>query len=353
MGRPIRVALVGCGRIARVHRSYLEGLATVALAGAWDSDASARDAFANETGIRVFATLEELLETGGPDVAHILTPPLTHAPLAMKLLEAGVNVLVEKPFASTTADADRVLAVAQRCGRWVTADHNRWFDPVVQQAAQMLAGGQLGKLVGVEVFQGAEIGEREARGHWSTNLPGGSLHNLASHALYLMRRFAGPVRDLRVIARVGPGDALEEVRLVAMGEQAPASVTLSVRTRPFTNRLTLYGTEATVEVNLNNMTLVERRPRQLPKLLNKVWPNLSEASQLLTATVRNAVAFAVGRQRFYPGIGAHLRVLYEQVAVGNPPPVTAAEARDVVAWYDEILTQCGIGASTYPTAVPA
>jgi len=46
-------------------------------------------------------------------------------------------------------------------------------------------------------------------------------------------------------------------------------------------------------------------------------------------------------------------VLYEQVSVGNPPPVTAAEARDVVAWYDEILTQCGIGASTYPTAVPA
>src|SRR5262249_26197581 len=105
----------------------------------------------------------------------------------------------------------------------------------------------------------------------------------------------------------------------------------------------------------NNMTMIERRTRQLPKLVGKVWPNLSEAGQLLRATAQNAIAYATGRQRFYPGIGAHLRVLYEHVAAGGEPPgsaakggdraASAAEGRDVVAWYEEILAQSGITAA--------
>jgi predicted dehydrogenase len=282
-------------------------------------------------------------------VVHVLTPPPSHAPLALQLLGAGVDVLVEKPLAMNAEEADRVVAAARRSGRWVSVDHNRWFDPVVQQAARALARGELGDLVGVDVFQGAEAGEvekMEAGGdHWSMRLPGGLLHNLASHPLYLMRRFAGPVRDLRVVSRLTRGGQLEEVRLIALGERCPASIAMSLRARPFLNRITLLGSRATLEVNLNNMTLVERRPRALPKLVGKVYPNVSEAVQLLAATARNAVAFAAGRQRFYPGIGAHLRLLYEQVAAGGAPPVEAAEGRDVVAWYDEILAQAGIGAA--------
>jgi predicted dehydrogenase len=266
--------------------------------------------------------------------------------LAIELLNAGVNVLVEKPLALTTGEADSVLEAAQRAGRWVSVDHNRWFDPVVQEAARAVAAGRLGRIVGVEVFQGADPSEAEklASGstHWSTQLHGGTLHNLAPHPLYLMRRFAGRMQDLHVIARTTDAGQLEEVRLAGLGEVAPALVTISLYARPFMNRLTLLGSEASMEVNLNNMTLFERRPRQLPKLVGKVWPNLNEAWQLVGATVRNGIAFAAGRQRFYPGIGAHLKALYESVARGGPPPVDAQEGRDIVAWYDEILVQAGI-----------
>jgi predicted dehydrogenase len=167
------------------------------------------------------------------------------------------------------------------------------------------------------------------------------LHNLAPHPLYLMRRFAGPARSLWAVGRRSDGQ-LDEVQVVADGERAPATVTMSLHARPFMNRLWLYGTEASLEVNLNNMTLLERRPRSLPKLLGKVWPNLSEAAQLLGATVRNGVAFIAGRQRFYPGIGAHLAALYASVAAGGAPPVSADEGRDVVCYYEDILAQCGI-----------
>jgi predicted dehydrogenase len=348
-----RVGLIGCGRIARVHRAYLQGLPQVELIGVCDADPAARTSFAGESNLPAFATPAELIERGRPDAVHVLTPPASHAGLAMELLSRGVNVLVEKPLALSAAQADEVIAAARRSGRWVTVDHNRWFDPVVQRAADALAAGRLGRLVGVEVFQGAEAGEAEklsgGHAHWSARLPGGALNNLASHPLYLMRRFAGPVRDVRVVARRVQGSFLEEVRLVAEGEHALATVTMSMRAQPFMNRLTLLGSEATVDVNLNNMTLIERRARELPKLLGKVWPNLSEAGQLVAATTRNALAYASGRQRFYPGIGAHLRALYSGLASGGEPPVSAAEARDVVAWYDEILAQSGI--RTAPTAL--
>jgi predicted dehydrogenase len=346
VGTRLRVGLVGCGRIARVHRAYLQGLPQVELIGICDSDATARASFALEASLPQFATLGEMVERGRPDAVHVLTPPNTHAGLALELLRAGVNVLVEKPMALCAAEADAVVAAARRAGRWITVDHNRWFDPVVQRAAARVASGALGRVVGVDVFQGAEAGEAEklsaGHGHWSARLPGGVLNNLASHPLYLLRRFAGPLRDLHVVARRTDGGQLEEVRVIADGEHAIGGVTMSLRAQPFMNRLTVLGSEASLEVNLNNMTLIERRARQLPKLIGKVWPNLSEAGQLIVATAQNTIAFAAGRQRFYPGIGAHLRALYEQVASGGEPPVSAAEGRDVVAWYDEILAQSGI-----------
>lgn len=347
----LRVALIGCGRIARVHRTYLQAIPQVELVGVCDSDSSARETFARETSLPGFASVAELIERGKPDAVHVLTPPATHAPLALELLRQGVNVLVEKPMALSAAEADAVIAAAKRAGRWISVDHNRWFDPVVQQAAAAVAGGRLGTLIGVEVFQGAEAGEADKRdgAHWSARLPGGVLNNLASHPLYLMRRFSGPVRDLRVISRTVEGGWLEEVRAVADGERAMATITMSMRIQPFMARIALLGSEASLEVNLNNMTLVERRTRKLPKLVGKVWPNLNEAAQLVTATARNTIAFATGKQRFYPGIGAHLQALYAAVAAGGEPPVSAAEGRDVVAWYDEILAQSGI--RTAPTAL--
>jgi predicted dehydrogenase len=339
----IRVALVGCGRIARVHRTYLAELPTVQLVGVCDRDPAARDRFAAAANVPAFATPSELLAATHPEVVHVLTPPRSHAAVAIRALEAGANVLVEKPLAMCTAEADAVLAVARRTGRWVTVDHNRWFDPIVQEAARRVADGGIGRLRGVEVFQGAEIegAGGDAAADWRLALPGGALHNLASHPLYLARRFAGELRERRLIVRAEDG-VLEEVRLAALGEQAPALITLSLRTRPFMNWLRLLGEAATLELNLNNMTMVCRAPRSLPKLLGKVWPNLSEAWQLVAATARNAVEFAAGRQRFYPGIGGHLRTLYARLAAGEPPPVSAAEGRDVVVWYDEILAAAGV-----------
>jgi predicted dehydrogenase len=275
-----------------------------------------------------------------PDAVHVLTPPATHAELAITALEAGAHVLVEKPMALDRAEADAMVSAAKRCGRALAVDHNRWFDPVVQRARGLLAAGTLGELVGVDVVQGAAVEEAQAfaagtRRHWSADLPGGVMHNLAPHPAYLLRNFVGPLSEVHACS-VSRGGALHELRAVVAGERCLGTMTVSLRGRPLTNTVRLVGSLATVEVNLNNMTLVLRRDRRVPKLVGKVLPNLEEAAQLLAATVRNGVAFATGRQRYFPGMGILIERFYQHVAAGAPPPTTGEEGADVVALLDAL-----------------
>ena len=127
------------------------------------------------------------------------------------------------------------------------------------------------------------------------------------------------------------------------GAVALGTLTISLQTQPFMNRLVLYGNAMTAEVNLNNMTMVVRRTRRAPKLVSKVLPNLDEAAQLVWATAVNTIEFVRGRQRYYPGMGLHFRQLYAALALGAPPPVSADEARETVWLMEEIWRQGGAG----------
>jgi predicted dehydrogenase len=339
----IRVALVGCGRIAHVHAGYLRQVPEVEFVGACDLDADARETFARRWQLPTYLDIDELLAAGQPDAVHIVTPPSSHAPLAKQLLAAGVHVLVEKPMALTAAEAAEMVAAAEAAGRHLTVDHNRWFDPVIIAARDLLASGALGDITGVDVFQGAPLAEAAPdggtrAGHWTTGLPGGSLYDSAPHPAYLLRGFIGSVSDVRVIARHTPSGAIEELRAVVAGEKALGTFTLCSRSQPIMNRVVVFGTRATADVNLNNMTMIVRRNRKVPKIVGKVLPNLEEAAQLVVATVVNGIEFIRGRQRFYPGMGVHFRQLYRALAAGEAPPVSAREGQEVMQLLEEIWT---------------
>jgi len=90
------------------------------------------------------------------------------------------------------------------------------------------------------------------------------------------------------------------------------------------------------------MTLIERGRDACLRFLGKVWPNLSEARSSCRRPSATARRSCRTGERYYPGIGAHLRLLYANVAAGKPPPVEAEEGLDVARWYDEILRQAGL-----------
>ena len=327
----LRVGIVGCGIIANAHLPYVRqaGGEPVALC---DLSIAASGELADRHGIqRVYRSVIDMLECENLDAVHVLTPPHAHAPVAIAALERGVPALVEKPLALRVEDVEAMSAAARRGGTFFTADHNRLFDPPMLEARRLWESGELGELVAIESYQAGMASERE----WLGELAGGGIGDLVPHPLYLQLHFLGAVGRLEALAfsprhEDGRGEKIEELRVLMQGEGRTGSLTISMNASPMMNTLKLCGSRMTVEVNLNNMTIVKRRNYEVPKIIAKPLPNLDESWQLLTQTTRNTVDFVRGKIRFYPGMGELIRRFYDSIRRGTPPPVSEAEAAAVV-----------------------
>ena len=104
----MRVAILGCGHISEQHVRTLKKIPAIDLVGVCDLDRHHAKSLAERHQIPgIYDDVDDLLTGCNPDVVHILTPPQTHRPLVIQVLEAGCNVLVEKPFAENAQDASR------------------------------------------------------------------------------------------------------------------------------------------------------------------------------------------------------------------------------------------------------
>ena len=141
---PLRVAVVGAGSFGRNHlRVYREFESLhpdlVQLTALVDTDPQRRDEQAAQYNLPGFASLEDLLASGTvPDAASICVPTVHHARVAEQLLLAGVDVLIEKPFASSLAAADRILALAHERSRILQIGHLERFNPVVAAVTERI-----------------------------------------------------------------------------------------------------------------------------------------------------------------------------------------------------------------------
>ncbi|MEO7144317.1 MAG: Gfo/Idh/MocA family oxidoreductase [Bryobacteraceae bacterium] len=125
----IRIAVAGAGSFGRNHLRVIRESGRAELAAVVDTnEARARQAAA-DYGCRAMTRVEEL--AGCVDAVIVATPTCTHAPVAAMLLEAGMDVLVEKPIASDPAGARMLVETAVRCGRILQVGHLERFNPAV------------------------------------------------------------------------------------------------------------------------------------------------------------------------------------------------------------------------------
>ena len=140
---PISVAVIGVGAFGRNHARVYHQLAqqgeAVTLAAVVDQDVARADAVAKEYGTRAFGSVEQMIATRGEIQAASVTVPTTeHAAIAQKLMEAGIDVLIEKPLATSLAEADKLTATAQRLGRIGQVGHLERFNPAVRATLPFL-----------------------------------------------------------------------------------------------------------------------------------------------------------------------------------------------------------------------
>lgn len=132
----IPVGVCGAGAFGRNHLRVIRESGRAALAGVFDTDAARAAAAGAEFGCKVYVSLEEM--AAGCRAAVVAAPTMAHSDVACRLMESGLDVLVEKPIAVTVAEARTMNDVAAARGRILQVGHLERFNPAVDAARRML-----------------------------------------------------------------------------------------------------------------------------------------------------------------------------------------------------------------------
>jgi len=139
---PINVAVVGVGAFGRNHARVYQALqkaGSVRLVGVVDPDTARADAMATEFGCKAFGSIDQMLTTHSEvQAASVAVPTVLHLEVARALMEAGVDVLIEKPVAATLAEADELLRSAAEHKRIAQVGHLERFNPAVRATLPLL-----------------------------------------------------------------------------------------------------------------------------------------------------------------------------------------------------------------------
>jgi predicted dehydrogenase len=135
-GQRIRVAVVGAGDFGRNHARVYKGLEEAELVAIVDANPERARLIAEEFGCVVLPDVDAL--HGRVDAASVAVPTVAHAEIGCRLLEQGIDVLVEKPIAASVAEADLLIKAAERNGRILQVGHLERFNPGVIAAQEAL-----------------------------------------------------------------------------------------------------------------------------------------------------------------------------------------------------------------------
>jgi predicted dehydrogenase len=223
----VRVGLVGCGAFARFSMARYRLLPGVRIAAVADIDAAAARRAADELGAAAVVP-DALLVAEDIDLVYIATPPALHFRQARAALEAGKHVLVEKPLATTVADADTLAALAARRRLACVANLVERYNPLADAVRAVIRSRLLGDLVhGLFINEAADEGLAPGHWFWDREMSGGIFVEHGVHFFDLVASWLGAgdvVTAARAVRPSAPGDgrAVEEQVVCTCRYQAPA-----------------------------------------------------------------------------------------------------------------------------------
>lgn len=200
---PLRIAFSGTGHISQIHARAARSIDGLELAAVVNHKPGSMASYAEEFGIkRQYTTVEDLLSAGDVDILVVSTPNYLHAPQTIAALEAGLHVMVEKPMAMNSAEAERMLRASERSGARLMVAHCWRFDEEVNWVKDQIDAGRLGEVLrtkgcGVHVNWGPSGWFVEAR-----YAGGGALADMGIHAIDVARYFLGDPQPQSVYARL-------------------------------------------------------------------------------------------------------------------------------------------------------
>jgi len=220
----VRLGIVGAGIMGELHARILSRHPACEVVAIADSHRERAQALAARFNIpATFASHQEMLAGAEIDVVSVCTPDFAHAEAAIAAAEAGKHVLVEKPLAVTVADAEAIIAAAQRSRvKVMTQFSHRWV-PAYHQTKDLLAGGDLGQPLMAYARKNNPIFVPTEMIHWANRTTPSWF--LSSHDIDLVcwwfesepaEVYANAVRQVLVARGIDTPDAIQaQVRFAA------------------------------------------------------------------------------------------------------------------------------------------
>ncbi len=304
---PLRVALIGAGYIAPWHAEAVRATGRARLTAVVDPARDAAEALAGGYGARAFGSVEEMVAAGVADAVHVLTPPAYHRDIAVRCLEAGLHVLVEKPAALSPGDVSAMAEAARKAGRHLAVSHNFLALPGYERLKAMVAEGVLGRISAADIHWAFPLPPLRSGpyGLWLLRETGNLLLELGPHPFAFAVDLFGPLTVLAVVTGQpvpipGGGERPQSWRILARAGDVDVTIHLSLVETHDDRSVTLRGSSGMAQFDHAADVLTVSLDNTGDLVVNPLRHELSLAGQHLREGVRNAARQAVSLNRRAP-----------------------------------------------------
>lgn len=323
----LRAAVLGLGMMGRHHARILQSLPGIDFAGAVDP-AGDRHGVVRDPAL-VFDSLERLLDSGPLDMAVVALPTEEHLPAALALAGADVNMLIEKPLAASTEDAELIIAAVRRRGLAAAVGHVERFNPSLLALREKLGEGILGDVFLVATERVGPFPERIK--------DVGVVKDLATHDLDIVSWVAGaPITTVSAQTAHRTGRPHEDLVLVTgrLATDVPFNTIVDWLTPTKTRRTRVLGERGMLvaETVTADLTFYEN---------GQVTSDWGSSQALRGVTEGDATRFALARSE---PIRSELEAFRDLVR-GDPdaPVVTLAQGLAAVRSAEAVLESARSG----------
>lgn len=352
----LRVAIVGCGKVADQHVEAIHRIQDCEIVALCDRELLMAKQLGERFGIsECFSELSEMLEAARPDVVHITTPPQSHYSLAKQCLESGSHVYLEKPFTVTASETESLIQLAESCELKITVGHNYLFTLEMLEMRRLVREGFLGgRPAHLESYWSYDLGDLRyasaflsARSHWVRQLPGQLFHNIISHGIAKLAEFlddelteiVATAHQSKQLRSLGAEEVLDELRVLVRDKSgATAFFCFSTQIKGL-NQLRIYGPANSMIADIITGSLIRNANRSYKSYLTYFIPPLKNAREHLRNARMNITNFL--RRRLYQDFGMKelIERFYKSIHTGGELPIPYREILLTARIMEEIFAQ--------------
>lgn len=266
--RPVRVSLVGIGKMGISHLAIARALGGVDVVGVCDAADYLRELLGKYTGLRMFSDVRRMLEESAPDAVIIATPTGSHAALVRQALERGIHVFCEKPLTLTSAESAELAELAERRDLVAQVGYHNRFVATFREAKRLLDAGAIGRISHALAEAYGPVVLRAKGSTWRSkrSTGGGCLYDYAAHPIDLATWFLGAPERVRgsVLTSVFSADTDDEVASTLVhtgGAVTQVSVSWSDESfRKMSTMMTINGSAGRIYVDRQELRVYLREP---------------------------------------------------------------------------------------------